>query len=901
MHMKRLPHLRINLTVALAACVLTASPAAATTDPLSGEFQINTYTTGSQKLHQTTRLRDGGFVVVWESRNQDGSLTGIQGRVFDSDGSPRTDEFAVNAYTTGMQGQPDVSPAGNGFVVAWSNNPFDANFTNIAARRFTSSGAAVGGEFQVNDDRPAVPGSPFIGRPAVSAAGSDGFVVVWSMGYSLGGYQIGSGPDQADVYARRYDASGNSAGTQFKISSSIGGNAYGTPMAQFRPDVAPNGAGGFVVVWSGGYYGYTMSNFMVLGKRFDSSGAFVGTGFSAGDGGLTGLQVEQHADGGFVVVWSDYLPSLGPTPDGSKVFIRRYNSDGSAAGGETQVSTDPLGMGAQGNLMPPPSNAGIHGSSAATLSDGSAVVTWSIGAEWDDQGELGGSSDGDCVGIAARVYDENGTPVGAEILINANTVGDQLDPRVLPLDAGDFAVVWNSVDQDGSVDGLFGRRFRKDGTVVTTTTLFVPTTTTTLGPTTTTTVAPTTTTTVAPTTTTTVAPTTTTTLGPTTTTTVAPTTTTTLGPTTTTTVAPTTTTTVGPTTTTTVAPTTTTTVGPTTTTTVGPTTTTTLGPTTTTTTLPIATNSFEVAFNIAFPATKVGAIQFEVDYSAAGGAIDGLDSAVVCAKPAGFAALEAFNDHDASEFLSMGFADTGGFAAPMVLATCRFIDDDSVAPAITDFAVTTLDCADLNSEFTTCFAGVASVTPCACGDNTVNCVTETCDDGPLSLSQTCGDGVVNCSTCSAEDCDDGNNTDDGNGCSADCRDNSLCGNGVVESAFEQCDNGGTCRFGNNPGAPCTMPNGTECAGGFCEVMASAGCSADCQADTAAAGRCGDADGNGRQTATDALVVLRCAIGQISCDTVMADVDGSGRVTSTDALNILRVATGQRVGLICRGL
>ncbi|MBO4384502.1 MAG: dockerin type I repeat-containing protein [Clostridia bacterium] len=56
---------------------------------------------------------------------------------------------------------------------------------------------------------------------------------------------------------------------------------------------------------------------------------------------------------------------------------------------------------------------------------------------------------------------------------------------------------------------------------------------------------------------------------------------------------------------------------------------------------------------------------------------------------------------------------------------------------------------------------------------------------------------------------------------------------------------------------------------------------------------GDADGNGHVEATDALLVLRMAMGIIDtpADTTAFDADGNGSVEATDALLILRFAMG----------
>jgi cysteine-rich repeat protein len=142
-----------------------------------------------------------------------------------------------------------------------------------------------------------------------------------------------------------------------------------------------------------------------------------------------------------------------------------------------------------------------------------------------------------------------------------------------------------------------------------------------------------------------------------------------------------------------------------------------------------------------------------------------------------------------------------------------------------------------------------------CGDGFVDVhatPAEVCDDGPVnsnSWSLTrhcnatcsgwapyCGDDVIESSF---ETCDDGDARDTGNGCSATCQSNDVCGNGIVETLVEQCDDQNTdacdgCANDCQRGCICATNQGcqtsTWCNAGVCEDCSSVGhCGLTCGA------------------------------------------------------------------------
>jgi hypothetical protein len=272
--------------------------------PLGGEFQVNSYTTSSQSAPAVASNEAGDFVVVWQGYLQDGSFWGIFGQRYDASGNPLGGEFQVNSYTTRSQRRPAVASDADGNVVAvWESNRQDGSFDGVFGQRYDAAGNPLGGEFQANtyttnDQRAA----------AVGMAGGGDFVVVWQDGYEgFGGYPVDvsgqrfdpsgnriGGEFQANtrgaqnysprlapvandefvvvwgawggsphIRARRIDAFGQPVGGELMV------NTYNTG-TQDQPAVASDADGDFVVVWSS--RPTPADNTDVLGQRFAGPG-----------------------------------------------------------------------------------------------------------------------------------------------------------------------------------------------------------------------------------------------------------------------------------------------------------------------------------------------------------------------------------------------------------------------------------------------------------------------------------------------------------------------------------------------------------------------------------------------------------------------------------------------------
>jgi hypothetical protein len=236
-----------------------------------------------------------------------------------------------------------------------------------------------------------------------------------------------------EVFGQRYDANGGKLGTEFQA------NTYTTGF-QSGPSVASDASGNFVVVWNNQpdlYFGVTS----IYGQRFDSGGGPQGVEFrvsSSPPGHQLLPSVASDASGDFVVVWEIYYSEVG----GLGIYGRRFDSDGEAQGSDFLVNSNTTDLKQRASVASDPS--------------GNFVVVW---------GSFG--QDGSYWGVFGQRYDSAGAPDGAEFQVNSYTTGYQRNPSVGITGTDAFVVAWDSRNQDGSFDGVFGQRFEPAAGMVT--------------------------------------------------------------------------------------------------------------------------------------------------------------------------------------------------------------------------------------------------------------------------------------------------------------------------------------------------------------------------------------------------------------------------------------------------
>ncbi|MEO1086445.1 MAG: hypothetical protein AAFY88_19605, partial [Acidobacteriota bacterium] len=159
--------------------------------PLSSAVQVNSYTTGTVGRVATSVAPDGSFMVAWTnegSPGDDSEPNAVLARRFAADDSPLGEDFQVNSYTSGSQNLYDVQhlPAG-GFLVAWGGDvdpTLDADGIGIMASRFAAGGGAVDGPVEDFVISQTTAGAQ--AEAALAADGAGNLFALWSADSSTG-------------------------------------------------------------------------------------------------------------------------------------------------------------------------------------------------------------------------------------------------------------------------------------------------------------------------------------------------------------------------------------------------------------------------------------------------------------------------------------------------------------------------------------------------------------------------------------------------------------------------------------------------------------------------------------------------------------------------------------------
>ena len=402
---------------------------------LSGETAVNAASTATQQTsdQSVATAPNGNAVVTWASQNQDGSGWGVYARRYDATGAALGGEFQVNTTTAGDQLDPNVAVDLDGnFTIAWTSA--DGSGTGIFAQRYNLLGAPIGGEFQVN-----VTTSGDQTAPSIAMDGLGDVLVSWT---SVG--QDGSG---TAIYARSYVTTLPASlaiaqtttfvteSTPFLDSGEFRVNTFTLGDQLDSAAVANRLTGDFVIVWSS--VSQDGSGLGIYGQRFSgATGAAAGNEFkvnttTSGDQSDAAIGINRFTSE-FVVTWT----SAGQDGSGNGIYAQQFKASGAAQGSEFRANTTVTGDQTD--------------SSVAVDGAGEFYVLWTNAAVTANGLQVNGQQ-----------FDKLGLKKEAELVINATTAGDQSRASVSIDVYGRVTAVWSG-NGTGDSAGVFVQRYRTD-------------------------------------------------------------------------------------------------------------------------------------------------------------------------------------------------------------------------------------------------------------------------------------------------------------------------------------------------------------------------------------------------------------------------------------------------------
>ena len=350
--------------------------------------------------------------------------------------SPVGGEQSIVGTLPGDQVWPAASAGPAGAYLLWQGNANEGTplpkAKSSKVKGPTAPGWGIGAE-RLDRSFNATTGTPFRvnqrltgdqEKPRVAVLKNGGAAVAWQ----------GPGKLLTDIYAAFVGPDGN------LVKSDVAVNTY-TKDLQINPDVAALADGNAVVTWqSFQEEGAGKAYFGVYAQRFTPAGAKLGrefhvnqtTNYNQRTPTVAGL-----ANGTFVVVWVSEQQRFQNSVD---LYGRIFDANGSPLGNEFPVSA----------------NTNVCANPAVTATGDGFTVAWGQ----KDLSDRFKSWD-----IIACSFNSSGAPLGPELAVNSFTYGDQFAPRISAIGTTAF-VVWTSLGQDGSWEGVYGRAINTAGEFV---------------------------------------------------------------------------------------------------------------------------------------------------------------------------------------------------------------------------------------------------------------------------------------------------------------------------------------------------------------------------------------------------------------------------------------------------
>ncbi|SNT56981.1 hypothetical protein SAMN06295949_1671, partial [Pseudomonas delhiensis] len=396
----------------------------------TGDFIVNTTRAGKQYKSVGVALDDGGYMLIWGSEGGDGNGSAIFAQRFDAKNNKVGHEFLVNPTTWGNQG----TSAEAGHI----ENVLDATlldngniFVTWHSNMIDPSGYGIEGVTLDID-------AGFYSEFTVNTIVKNNQQRASTTELPGGGFMVvweSYATGNWDIQGQIFDASGMPVGDEFTVNSVTAGH-------QTRPDVTILADGKVVVTWHDSSSGVDVVRSQTYGYSYNDTGKISGLvphngeyRVNATSGANRAAQVSALDDGGYVITWQAIVAKQWA------IMMRHYDSDGLPITGDLLVAVTSVAE-----------SSAYYLSSTTTLADGRVAIAY--------MGKENGSD------IKFKLYDPQTHQFGPEILANQTQTGSQTAPGVAMLTNGNLVITWDSkitTGPDRSGFSMWARIYTPDG------------------------------------------------------------------------------------------------------------------------------------------------------------------------------------------------------------------------------------------------------------------------------------------------------------------------------------------------------------------------------------------------------------------------------------------------------
>lgn len=312
--------------------------------------------------------------------------------------SNQNDRYALNSY--GAQSKVCVAPLIDGnFMMLFECAGYLNDNTNYHMCAQTIDSSTF---FKILDSRFTVRSNPFSSLACGVLSNGSIVVVIESSG---------------DLFFIVKDSSLNLITNETNVHSQTLGN-------QRNASILPLLNNNFIILWESenvdgsgtGIVGKIYSNSITVSK----SDFIINTSSNADQKNPCACV---QSTGNFIVVW---VSNHNVLYSNSQIYFQMFDPTGNMIGTESLANSSNL-------------NDIINSPSIKCLNNDNFVISWTNYS----------SRDGSGAGIYARIFNDFGSALTLDFLINTTTLNDQIDSKIESLNSGGFIVVWNSYTQTG--------------------------------------------------------------------------------------------------------------------------------------------------------------------------------------------------------------------------------------------------------------------------------------------------------------------------------------------------------------------------------------------------------------------------------------------------------------------